>query len=127
MTKASHRNLIVWQRAVELVESVYGLTEGFPRREIYGISSQIQRAAVSIPANIAEGNARSTARDYAHFLSMALGSARELDTLLFVSQKLGYVSGRNLADAYRLLDETCRLLYSVRNKVAASMPGNQKG
>ncbi|MCB1218061.1 four helix bundle protein [bacterium] len=127
MVKASHRNLIVWQKAVELVEAVYALTQSFPHQEVYGLSSQIRRAAVSIPANIAEGNARSTARDYAHFLSMALGSARELDTLLFISQKLGYVDMQNLECAYRLLDETCRLLYSIRNRVSASMSAKKNG
>jgi four helix bundle protein len=86
---ASHfKNLEVWQVAMTLAKTVYELTAGFPREERYGLSSQLQRAAVSIPSNVAEGNARTTTRDYARFVSMALGSSAELQTQLLLSQEL---------------------------------------
>jgi carbamoyl-phosphate synthase large subunit len=87
---ASHfRELEVWQLAMQLAKETYSLTSTFPREERYGLASQLQRAAVSIPSNIAEGNARSSTRDYARFVSMSLGSAAELQTQLLLSGELG--------------------------------------
>ena len=87
---ASHfRELEVWQLAMSLAKCVYELTASFPREERYGLSSQLQRCAVSVPSNIAEGNARTSTRDYARFVSMALGSSAELQTQLMLSSELG--------------------------------------
>jgi four helix bundle protein len=74
----SYRDLLVWQKAVELTLLVYRLSEGFPRHEIYGLRSQLRRASVSVPSNIAEGYGRQTRKDYVHFLSIAQGSLKEL-------------------------------------------------
>ncbi len=88
--RASHfRELEVWQVSMALARDVYQLTASFPREERYGLSSQLQRCAVSIPSNIAEGNARASTRDYARFVSMALGSSAELQTQLLLSAELG--------------------------------------
>jgi four helix bundle protein len=78
----SHHELIVWQRAIELIEEVYLLTELLPRKETYGIIAQMRKATVSIAANIAEGHGRRTSRDYARFVSIANGSLREVQTTL---------------------------------------------
>ena len=86
---ASHfRELEVWQTAMTLAKAVYSLVADFPREERYGLSSQLQRAAVSVPSNIAEGNVRATTRDYARFVSQACGSAAELQTQLMLAASL---------------------------------------
>lgn len=85
---ASYRDLIVWQKAMTLVEGVYRLTEAFPTREQFGLTSQMRRAAVSIAANIAEGHARATRKDYNHFISIAQGSLAEVETYLILAGRL---------------------------------------
>jgi four helix bundle protein len=85
-----YQELIVWQKAMELVELVYRMSKQFPREEIYGLTSQIRRAAVSIPSNIAEGQGRSTTKDFLNFLSVARGSLREVETQLLISERLEY-------------------------------------
>ena len=120
MCSAYHRDLQVWQRSMELVERIYALSNGFPREEKYGLTSQLRRAAVSIPTNIAEGNGRSTRRDYAHFLSIAFGSAREVDTLLDLAARLRVAESGKVEECAELLDEVCRMLYSMRTMLIAN-------
>jgi four helix bundle protein len=90
-TIRSYRDLIVWQHAVDLVESVYQATERFPRHEIYGLSAQLRRAAVSVPSNIAEGHGRRGPREYLHHLSIANGSLMEVETQIVIARRLGYL------------------------------------
>ena len=87
MAGRGYKDLIVWQKSIELTELIYALVKGFPKEEIFGLSSQMKRAAVSIPANIAEGTGRKTQKDYKHFLSIAYGSALELETHLILSKR----------------------------------------
>ena len=87
-----HEKLDVWQRAIEFVVAVYRMTDSFPRDERFGLISQIRRAAVSIPANIAEGAARHTGKEFKYFLSNAQGSVSELATELLIARKLGYLN-----------------------------------
>jgi four helix bundle protein len=94
----SHRDLIVWQKAMDLAEIIYGLASRFPAVETYRLGSQITRAAASVPANIAEGNARATRRDYANFLSVAKGSLRESETFVLLAVRLKYVSKEEAAE-----------------------------
>ncbi|MDB5902695.1 MAG: four helix bundle protein, partial [Betaproteobacteria bacterium] len=89
--KRNHRDLHAWQQAIELVAAIYALTSRFPDSERYGLTSQMRRAAVSVPSNIAEGAARASTRDLIRFLNIAAGSLSELDTLVAVAKKLGYV------------------------------------
>src|SRR5947209_4111094 len=86
----SHRDLIVWQKAMDLVESVYSATASFPKEETYALTSQIRRAVVSIPANIAEGQGRRLPKEYLYFLANARGSLLELDTHLEIAVRLRY-------------------------------------
>ena len=86
----SHKNLIVWQKSMDLVESVYGITEKFPSKEQFGLISQMRRAAVSIPSNIAEGYGRHASGSYIQFLSIARGSLLELETQIELSIRLKY-------------------------------------
>lgn len=105
----SHRDLIIWQRAMELVNAVYDLTEPFPKREQYGLTAQMRRAAMSIPANIAEGAGRSTTRDLLRFLAIARGSLYEVDTYCDVSEIRGYGPEPALEKARLLIQEIRRM------------------
>ena len=101
----THKDLTVWQKAMELVMEVYKATKMFPREEIFGLTSQKRRAVVSIPSNIAEGYGRLHQRETENFLSIALGSACEFETQLILSKDLGYIS----------LDEVEQLTIEVQN------------
>ena len=115
----SHRDLIVWQKAMDLVDRIYDLAEGFPAREGFGLTSQITRAVVSVPANIAEGQARSTSRDFANFLAIARGSLMETETLLTVAVRRGFVGDLDTAPAFRQITEVSKMLTSLRRQIAA--------
>ena len=91
----SYRDLEVWQLGLDLVETVYRCTAEFPKSEIFGLTAQMRRAAVSIPSNIAEGQARSSSKEFLHFLSIALGSLAELATQLELANRLGYLDARS--------------------------------
>ena len=84
----SHKDLIVWQKSIVLVTDVYKVTSKFPKSEIFGLTSQMRRAAVAIPSNIAEGKSRGTRKDYSHFLRISLASATELETQIIICKKL---------------------------------------
>ena len=88
----THKDLDIWKLSIELVEKIYKLTALFPKEEIYGLVSQMRRAAVSIPSNISEGAARNHKKEYIQFLYMSLGSLSELETQIIISQKLNYLS-----------------------------------
>jgi four helix bundle protein len=90
----SHRDLSVWQKGMQLVDDIYGAAEALPARERFGLWSQLTRAGVSVPVNIAEGRARGTAKDFANFLVMARSSLIEIDTLLLVVGRRGYATCR---------------------------------
>jgi four helix bundle protein len=88
----SYRDLIVWQKSVELVLEIYRATQDFPRAETYGLVSQLRRAAVSVPSNVAEGHARLSTGEYRQFLGHARGSLMEIETQILISQRLGYMN-----------------------------------
>lgn len=95
----SHKQLDVWQMSMELVLEIYKLTQNFPKEELYGLTSQIRRSAVSIPSNIAEGCARQTAKETVQFLHICLGSIAELETQLIIADKLNYFNlSKELSD-----------------------------
>lgn len=113
----NYRDLIVWKRSVDLVGTIYSSTRSFPREEIYGITSQIRRAGVSIPVNIAEGQARNSRGEFRQFLGIAQGSLAELETLLTISGNLAYLTSR---DVERLLNdcaEIARLLAGLKKSL----------
>ena len=89
----SYKDLVVWQKAIDLSFDIYSLTKDFPKEEMYGLVSQIRRSAVSIPSNIAEGQARKYHQQFSRFLSIAQGSLAELETQIIISMRLGYVTG----------------------------------
>lgn len=106
----SHRDLIVWQRAMESVTEIYEATSGFPTTEKYGLTSQLRRAAVSIPSNIAEGYGRGTSQDYLRFLRVARGSLFEVDTQLMIALRMGYLDRGVHQQVENKLAETGRVL-----------------
>lgn len=114
----SHRDLIVWQKAMDLAVLAYELTRDFPRSEQYGITSQLTRAAASVPANVAEGRARSTARDYVHFLHIARGSLAEAETFIELAIRLGYASAEKASRLLALADEVGRMLLGLQRRLA---------
>ena len=108
-----YRDLIAWQKAMLLVAEVYRLTAGFPREEVYGLKSQLRRASVSVPSNIAEGHGRATRGEYVQFLCHARGSLCELETQIILSQQLGYVTQEQEREALARADEVGRILNGV--------------
>lgn len=115
----NYRELIVWQKAVELVEEVYKILKTLPSDERYALSDQMKRSAVSIPSNIVEGRGRNSDREFLRFLNIANGSAYELETQLIICQRLGYVKEEQLLKAFRLCDEICRILNAMIKKLTA--------
>ncbi|MFL6300055.1 MAG: four helix bundle protein [Terriglobales bacterium] len=111
------RNLIAWQKAKKLVKDVYVLTQKFPKEEMFGLSSQLRRAVVSIPSNIAEGKGRVTSKDFCHFLVQARGSLFEAETQLELSRDLGYLSDSELAQAQESCDELGKILHGLINSL----------
>lgn len=93
----SHKDLELWKKSVELVKTIYEITKSFPKEELYGLTNQIRRSAVSIPSNIAEGAARNHNREFIQFLYIALGSIAELETRIIISEKLLFLS-RNTSE-----------------------------
>lgn len=110
-----HHDLESWKAAIDLVKQIYKLTSTFPPNENFGLTSQLRRAAVSVPSNIAEGCARSTEREFLHFLGIARGSLSELETQLIIARDLGYV--RDDAFPTEQLDKTFALLGGLINHV----------
>jgi four helix bundle protein len=86
----NYRDLIAWQKAMDLVEGVYRTTRSWPKEELYGLTNQVRRAAVSVPANVAEGQGRRSSQEFPHHVSIAHGSLREVETHLLISRRLGY-------------------------------------
>jgi four helix bundle protein len=108
------KDLIVWRRSIELVVACYRIAASLPREELYGLTTQLRRAAVSVAANIAEGNGRDSPSQYLHFIAIARGSLQEVVTYLAVVQELKYVTESQAAVANRLADEVSRMLTGMR-------------
>ena len=115
------KDLIVWQKSIELIKDVYRLSLGFPKHETYGLSSQLQRAAVSVAANIAEGNGRNSTKEHIHHLSFSLGSLAEVETYLVVCMKLGYTDSNTIAPMESNCDEIGRMLRSLQKSLRAKL------
>lgn len=110
------RELQVWKKSMEITKLIYQLTKNFPSYEQYALASQMQRAAVSIPSNIAEGAGRATNKELCHFLSFSLGSAYELETELTLAYELGYIGNSEYGEVNQSLVEIQKMLYSLIDK-----------
>lgn len=122
----SFRDLVVWQRAMQMCVAIYRLTKDFPREEVYGLTSQIRRAAVSVASNIAEGHGRLTTGEYKQFLGMSRGSNFELQTQLEIARALGFGAAKLLDEAEGLSFEVGKMISGILNafkdKVQAAQP-----
>ena len=114
---ADYRELVVWQKAMDLVEESYKITKLLPKDESFGLASQIRRAAVSIPSNIAEGQARHTKKEFLNFLSIARGSKAELDTQIQICIRLSYLTQTQAQTALALCEEVGKMLFSIMQKL----------
>ena len=110
-----HKELDVWKKSMDLVEAVYSLTANFPKEERYGLASQMQRAAVSIPSNIAEGTARKSNKELLQFISIAMGSAAELETQYLIAIRLNYITEH--IGTMTLITDVKKLLLGFRNYI----------
>jgi four helix bundle protein len=123
----SYKDLIAWQKAMALVKHVYALSSGFPATERFGLTSQVRRAAVSIPSNIAEGYGRRSKTDYIRFLDVARGSTNEVETQLLLAESLGFQAPANIQPILTMLDEVQRILRGLiqqleRNRTTGKPP-----
>lgn len=114
---AGYRDLKVWQAAMRLAEEVYRLSAQFPKHETYGLASQLQRSAVSLPSNIAEGHGRNSNKEFNHFLGIALGSLAELETQLILAQHLGYLTEEEISPALQNADEIGKMLKGLQKSL----------
>ena len=114
-----YKSLIVWQKSIRMVKSIYAITSGFPSDEKFGLTSQMRRAAVSVPSNIAEGQARRTTGDYVRFVSNAEGSLAELETQLLIAIELNYLQRTSVAECLSLMAEVRKMLNALRRSLIA--------
>jgi len=120
----SYRELIAWQKAMKLVTDVYTLAESFPKVEVFGLASQLRRAIVSVPSNIAEGQGRDSTKEFIHHLSIAYGSLMEAETQIQIASNLGYISQ---VDADKVVDQAAevgRLINGLSRFLKRSLTGN---
>jgi four helix bundle protein len=113
----SHRDLIVWQKSMDLCEKVYLATQDYPKIEIYGLTSQTRRCSVSIPSNVAEGYQRGHKAEYIQFLRIAFGSGAELETQLLIALRVGFLKQEKFDEVNGLLEEVMKMLNSLINKL----------
>ena len=117
MEVLDYKELIVWQKSMDLVSEVYKLVRKLPKEETYALSDQIRRSAISIPSNIAEGNARDSTKEYAYFLSVARGSIAELETQLFLCERIGYLESSDLKITFDLITEIRKMLTKIKQNL----------
>ena len=114
----NYKKLIVWQKSIQLTKDIYRLVKLLPKEETYGLSDQMRRAAISVPSNISEGNARDTQGEVVHFLSIAQGSLAELETQLILCSELEYIPMEKLSDSIALCDEISRMRSSLKTRIS---------
>src|SRR5215467_1656764 len=124
-SRKPHRNLKAWRKTMDFAVNLYQLTTDFPQEELYALASQLRRAAVSAPSNIAEGAAGRTRQQFSNFLSNAIGSLNEIDTQLELALRLGYVTDTDYDRLYQALDECIALTYGLRKAVNNKQDGGK--
>ena len=113
----SHRDLIVWQKAMDLVEEVYKASAPFPKHELFGLTGQLRRAAISVPSNIAEGQGRKSKNEFAHHLSIAHGSLREAETQILIAGRLTYLPQQDVHRLMNLAAQVGKLINGLSNSL----------
>lgn len=122
MAARHYQELIVWQKAMELVVLIYQTTTSFPREEQFGLTIQLREAAISIPSNIAEGQGRNTRGDFLHFLAVARGSLQEVETQIIIAERLHYITADKREGFFVLSSEVGRLINGLSNSITPSRP-----
>ncbi len=117
VSKHPHRNIEAWKQSMDLVVEIYALTKGFPREEIYGLCSQMRRAAVSVPSNIAEGSADMTGKQFINFLTIAMGSLSELNTQSEIAFRLGYLDQEANVLINKRIDRCKSLVFGLKRSI----------
>lgn len=117
MALQSYNELNVWKKSIDLVEQIYLVTSDFPKGEIYSLTNQIRRAAISIPSNIAEGQARKTTKDFLNFLSIAQGSRAEVETQVIIANRLRYIDDNKTEQLLSMLTEIAKMLYALSSRL----------
>lgn len=120
MAVKSYQELIVWQKAMDLTAMIYALAKKLPKEELYALSDQMRRAAVSIPSNIAEGQARNSTKEFLQFLAVAKGSKAELETQLLLCIRVGYLADMDISEAMELLQEIGKMLGALTKKLSTA-------
>lgn len=115
----SYRDLQVWSLGMKIAKTIYQITEYFPKNEVYGLTNQLRRAAVSVPSNIAEGHVRST-KEFIHFLTIALGSVAEIETQIELSEMLGFVK-TDISDLKKELDDIGKMIRGLQKSLASNL------
>ncbi len=117
----SYKDLLIWQKGIEITEKVYSITNDFPTEELFSLTNQVKRASVSIPSNIAEGFGRNSTKSYLNFLKIFRGSLYELETQLIIAEKLNYTTDSELLQSiYDLISEEGKMINSYMNKIELS-------
>lgn len=118
MASQNYKDLIAWQKGMDLVEAVYTATKLFPKEELYGLTSQIRRAAISIPSNIAEGQGRKSSSEFMRFLAIAYGSLREVETQILIAERLSYLQRPDVESLIELSSQVGRLINGLSNSMS---------
>src|SRR5574344_2191810 len=113
MAVQNYQELIVWQKAMEMTKQIYLVVKKLPKEELYALSDQMRRAAISIPSNIAEGQARNSTKEFLQFLAIATGSKAELETQLLLCVKVGYLADTDISEAMQMLQEVSKMLNAL--------------
>ena len=121
MTVRKYTELIAWQKAIDFVEAVYRFSSTFPGSELYGLTGQLRRAAVSVPSNIAEGQSRNSSREFIHYLGIAYGSLSEVETQLVIAQRLKYIDCVELEGLLEKAGEVGRLINGLSNSIGRKL------
>ena len=111
------KDLLVWQKAMQIAKQTYQATAHFPSQERFGMTSQMRRSAISIPSNIAEGQARNSTAEFIHFISIALGSAAELETQIILSEELDYLNSGNVTHIINNIHECCKMMKGLQKSL----------
>ena len=117
MAVRHYRELIAWQKSMDLVEAVYRISKAFPKEEMYGLTNQVRRAAVSVPSNVAEGQGRGVGAEFAHHLRISNGSRQEVETQLLIADRLGFVDRADVDPVLALSEEVGRLLTGLNRSI----------
>jgi four helix bundle protein len=124
MTEASYTKLDVWAKSMDMVVSIYAATKSFPKEELYALTNQMRRAAVSIPSNIAEGRSKRTTREFMRFINIASGSAAELDTHVRIAERLTYLPAHHVAPLLNEIGVIGRMLNKLHSSLESKLAAN---